>query len=116
MRPRGGTAVRPGFIEALNQLAPERSADYTPLQLPWLPPAIANLFTSYNPGVAGLVLVLSALVPGLKILAFMLPATCVMLLAHVAGIPHLIAPAGNSITSLGLGLLLVMGGYIWGRE
>jgi hypothetical protein len=39
-----------------------------------------------------------------------------MLFAHTAGIPRLIAPAGNSVTSLAMGLVLVLAGYIWGRE
>jgi eukaryotic-like serine/threonine-protein kinase len=105
-----------GFLDAVNQLAPERSADYAPLELAWLPPAVSRSFSSYNPGIAGLVLVLSALVPGLKIAAFIFPAVFVMLLAHATVIPGVIAPAGNSLTSLVMGLLFVMAGYIWGRE
>jgi hypothetical protein len=105
-----------GFLGALDRLAPEQSADYQPLQLAWVPVAITSLFSSYNPGVAGLVLALSALVPGLKISAFMFPAVFVMLFAHTTGIPGLIEPAGNSVTSLAIGLVLVLAGYIWGRE
>jgi hypothetical protein len=46
----------------------------------------------------------------------MFPAVFVMLFAHTTGIPGLIAPAGNSLTSLAIGLVLVLAGYIWGRE
>ena len=46
----------------------------------------------------------------------MFPAVFVMLFAHTTAIPGMIERAGNSLTSLAMGLLLVLAGYIWGRE
>jgi hypothetical protein len=109
-------AVTEGSMSKLDQLAPERCADYQPLALPWMPSAVTGLFNSYNPGVAGVVLILSALIAGLKISIFLFPAVLVMLFAHTTGVPGLLEPAGNSITSLAIGLVLVLAGYIWGRE
>jgi hypothetical protein len=103
-----------GVMAVLDQLAAERR--YPPLELQYVPSKATAIFNSFNPGVAGMVLVLSALAAGLKISVFMFPAVTVMLFAHTTGIPGLIEPAGNSITSLAIGLVLVLAGYIWGRE
>ena len=105
-----------GLMDKLDELAPERSGAYRALELGWLPSQVTGLFSSFNPGVAGMVLVLAALAAGLKISIFVFPAAAVMLFAHTMGIPGLIQPAGNSITSLAIGLVLVLAGYIWGRE
>ncbi|MGQ9574212.1 MAG: serine/threonine-protein kinase [Thermoguttaceae bacterium] len=104
------------LIARLDQLAPERSGQFKPLHLPWAPEAITNLFDSFNPGLAGLILAISVFIPGLKVSVFLFPAAAVMLLAHTTGIPGLLEPAGNSITSLAIGLVLALAGFIFGKE
>jgi serine/threonine protein kinase len=60
-----------------------------PLKLPLLPESLAaKLFNSFAPGVAGLILVFSALFRGWKILLFALPGAALALLGHLA-LPHL---------------------------
>jgi hypothetical protein len=98
------------------QLAVERSGRYKPLELPPLPAALTAVFDSFNPGVAGLVLILAGFVYGLKISLYVFPAAGVMLLAHTTGIAGLVPPLGNSLTSLAIGLAVALAGFLFGRS
>ena len=45
-----------------------------PLRLPFLPRPVSDLFRGFNAGAAGLILILSALVPGARMGLFAIPA------------------------------------------
>jgi len=114
-----GTAIQEsgtqGALVKSEQLAVERSGRYKPLELPILPATVTAVFDSFNPGIAGLVLILSAFVAGLKISLFVFPAAAAMLLTHTTGILGLVPALGNSLTSLTIGLILAVAGFLFGR-
>jgi hypothetical protein len=85
-----------------------RNKDIKPLDLPGLPDSVSKWFKSYNPGLAGLVLVFSGLFRGVRMTLFLLPAIGVILFGHAWGIPEVggISPQTVSLAAGG-GLSLV---------
>ena len=80
---------------------PQRETE--PLQLAILPNLVSDWFTSWNPGIAGLLLIISAFFKGPKLGLFIVPAGLiavvgVMYLPAVAGIP----PVGVSLIVAGI--------------
>jgi hypothetical protein len=66
----------------------DRLAAATPLRLPGLPPQVAaSLFNAFNPGVAGLLLVLSAFIGTLRTVRFFLVGALVMFLGPLVPLP-----------------------------
>ncbi len=104
------------LLEKTGPLAVELSGEHRPLDWPPVPREWTEPFSSFNPGVAGLVLILSSLVGGWKIAAFLFPAAAIMVLGHTTGVPGLLEPMANSVVSLGAGLGLALAGFIFGRE
>jgi len=105
-----------GVLAKSEQLAIERSGQSKPLELPLVPAPVTAVFDSFNPGVAGLVLILAAFASGLRISLFVFPAAAVMLLAHKIGIPGLAPALGNSLTSLAIGMIVAVAGFLFGRS
>ncbi len=114
-----GTAVQQtdaqGVLAKSERLAVERTGQSKPLELPPLPAPLTAVFDSFNPGVAGLVLILAAFLSGLRISLFVFPAAAVMLLAHKIGIPGLVPAMGNSLISLAIGMIVAVAGFVVGR-
>jgi hypothetical protein len=77
-----------------------------------------GLFTSFDPLIAGLVLLFSTIVFGWKMAIFMVPAVAIAMFGTSFGIPDLIpfeVPHLNKTTSvIAIGLLVV--GIIFGRD
>jgi hypothetical protein len=71
-------------------------------------PVIGGLFDSFNPAVAGVLLVLSAFIPGLRISVLMFPAVLVLLFGS-AFIP------GGTLVSLAVGGGLGVAALLFGR-
>jgi len=87
----------------------ERAENATkPLELPGIPTRFTHPIVGYGVGLAGLILILSALIRGSKIAAFALPGALVAWLAPQWGIPALglLTPAALS-SAIGAGLLLI---------
>lgn len=80
-----------------------------PLSLPMIPKRFTALFNSFNPGVAGLILLFSSFFRGVKISLFALPG------AAIAWFGPQILPGMNPWIAPGLGLLLGGLGAIFGR-
>jgi hypothetical protein len=72
------------------------------LRLPFLPRWLSNLFQGFNPGAAGLILILSALVRGSWVGPFALGGAAVALLGPAAGVPRL-GPLDPRTASMALG-------------
>jgi hypothetical protein len=83
------------------------------LAIPFLPEVVLRPFNSLNPGIAGLVLLLSLLWPGWRLNLLVVPAAAVILLGESCGMPAWNAPVVGALPphqvslAFGLGLLLV---------
>jgi len=78
-------------------------------------PLIGRFFDSFNPGVAGVVLLFLALFRGWKMSIFALPAAGIMCLGPTFGMPGLEAVGGSHTTSLVIGLAVAVVGVFFGR-
>ena len=79
----GGAAA--GLVGDIARTSKEQTA---PLKLPLLPKGVAaRLFNSFNPALAGLLLIVSTLVPGPRIALFVVPAAAIVMVGHVLGLP-----------------------------
>lgn len=88
-----------------------------PLMLPGLPRWTAQLFDSFNPAVAGLILILSSLIRGLRIAIFAFPATVFVLTAHHLGMPSLVPGVASNVSSMILGTgMAVFGIFLCGEQ
>lgn len=101
-------AVAAQSLEEVKRVPP---ADTQPLN--W--PVVGRFFDSFNPGVAGLVLVVLALFRGWKMSIFALPAAAIMFLGPALGIPGIGAMGGAHATSLVIGLAVAVAGVFFGR-
>lgn len=87
------------------------SVETSPLRLP----LVGDWFTTINPGVAGLVLIFSALFRGVRMTLFALPAAAVMVAAPVLAWPEVhVLPLAHSI-GLAVGLAIAVVGFFFGR-
>jgi hypothetical protein len=80
--------------------------------LSFLPGVVGDVFNSLNPGVAGLLLVLSALTRSRNLLFFLVLAVLVLLIGPVTGVPDLLNVDRRHVCLLA-GLLLAEFGYIF---
>lgn len=79
-------------------------------------PLIGRLFDSLNPGLAGLVLIFSALFRGWKMSLFVLPAAFVAVFGPTLGVPGIAMLGGSYATSAALALALATVGLLLGRS
>jgi hypothetical protein len=86
----------------------------TPLHLPFLPRPVSNLFHDFNAGAAGLILILSALVPGARVGLFAIPGAAIALIGPAIGIPS-IGPLDSMRTSMALGAGVALLGAFFGK-
>jgi tRNA A-37 threonylcarbamoyl transferase component Bud32 len=82
-----------------------------PLGLPPVPAALTDVFASLNPGVAGLILVLSALLHGPRITLFGWAGALLALAGPWLGVPAL-GPVTASEVSMAAGVLLAVPGFV----
>lgn len=103
-------AILPAWLLEEPRPADAEPVPPQPLRLPLVPQAWLGPFDSFNPGIAGLVLVLSAIWPGWRVPLFAIPAAAVMVLGPLLGMPSLaVAGLGEmpaQRVSLYAGLLL----------
>ncbi len=116
-RPVSTSDVRAAAAQAVHQggvadVARElTSQSWQPLALPVAGP----LFDSFNPGVAGVLLMVLALFRGWKMSLFALPAAAVMVLGPKLGLPGIDAIGGAHTTSVVIGLAIAGLGLVLGR-
>jgi hypothetical protein len=89
-------------------------AQTKPLNLPFLPRGVANLFDGWGAGAAGLILILSALVCGARMTLFALPGAAVALIGPKVGVPA-IGPLDSTIASMAIGAGVALLGVAFGR-
>jgi hypothetical protein len=82
-----------------------------PLSLPPVPAVLTDPFASLNPGVAGLILVLSALLHGPRITLFGWAGALLALAGPWLGVPAL-GPVTASEVSMAAGALLAVPGFV----
>lgn len=86
-----------------------------PLDLPTAPNFLTRLFDGFSPGVAGAILVLSALFSGPSLGLFIVPAALVMFLGGKFGVPS-IGPASSQAIATILGLIVATAGFMFARK
>ena len=86
-----------------------------PLQLAVLPRPVSNLFQDWGAGAAGLILILSALVPGARMGLFAIPGAAIALIGPAVGVPH-IGPLDSSQASMALGAGVALLGVFFGSR
>ncbi len=84
-----------------------------PLTLPFLPELLRELFHGLAPGLAGLILIISAMLGGWRASLLAWPAALVTFLGPTLGIPSL-GPLSPGLASLSIGLALVALGLLVG--
>jgi hypothetical protein len=82
-----------------------------PLSLPYVPAALTDVFASLNPGVAGLILVLSALLHGPRITLFGWAGAVLALAGPWLGVPA-VGPVTAHEVSMAAGALLAVPGFV----
>ncbi|MEZ6109699.1 MAG: hypothetical protein R3C99_01400 [Pirellulaceae bacterium] len=102
------TAVADGVV---SDLATEQTDSSKSLALP----LVGRLFDSFNPGVAGLLLIALSIFRGWRMSLFALPAAAIMVLGPSLGIPGVEALGGSHTTSLALGGAIGAVGLLLGR-
>ena len=78
-------------------------------------PVIGGWFDSFNPGIAGLMLLFTACFRGWKMSFFALPAAVIMVCGPAFGIPGIQALGGAHTTSLVIGGVIAIIGLLFGR-
>jgi len=86
-----------------------------PLSVALLGPELSSWCDSVNVGIAGVLLMLSLFVPGVKIAWFLYPAAVVMAAGHSFGIPDVVSVPGVHLPALLAGLILAALGARFGR-
>lgn len=105
------TSVQNRSAEGLSSVASLTSGASQPLALP----LFGVFFDSFNPGVAGLVLIVLGLFGGWRMSLFALPAAALMVLAPHLGLPGFGLSGGPHYAGLGLGLAVAIVGFFFGR-
>ncbi len=85
----------------------DASGSARPLRLPLVPAAITGLFRDFNPGVAGLLLIVSSFFRGWRMSLFAIPGAAVMVVG-----PVLIGPPIGPTTALVVGLAIAAAGLV----
>ena len=78
-------------------------------------PVVGGLFNSFRPGVAGLLLIVSAFVSGAAMSVFAIPAAIVAWFGADLGVPGIEAIGGGQATSAAIGAGLVVAGFVFIR-
>jgi hypothetical protein len=106
----------PDPVEALRDARVEVRvpAQTEPVHLPFLPPLVSNLFQGWGAGAAGLILILSALVRGVRMALFAVPGAIVALIGPRIGIPA-IGPLDPAMASMAIGAGVALMGLAFGR-
>jgi len=78
-------------------------------------PVVGKYLSSFNAGIAGLVLVVLGMFRGWKMSLFALPAAAVMVLGPTLGIPAIVPLSTVHVTSLAAGLVIGAVGFFVGR-
>jgi hypothetical protein len=86
-----------------------------PLELPFLPRSIARLFQGIPPGVAGLILLLSAFLSGSRVGYFALSGAAIALFGPALGLPR-IGPLDPAAASMAAGAVVAGLGLFFGRS
>jgi hypothetical protein len=86
-------------------------AQTKPLDLPFLPRGIANLFQGWGAGAAGLILILSAMVPGARMAFFAIPGAAIALFGPRVGVPA-IGPLSSATASMAIGAGVALLGIV----
>jgi hypothetical protein len=103
---------------------PSRIADVDasstqPLVVHLLPQAWLRPFSSLNPGIAGLILLLSPFWPGWRMQVFLIPAAVLVFLGETLGMPGMTLPLVGALpphrVSLVAGGVLLMLGWVFDR-
>jgi hypothetical protein len=91
-----------GTSEAAQKLADSWMDNYRNAQ-PLKLPVVGGLFNSFNPGLAGLLLVFSSFIPGIRIALVVVPAALILLLGAAFGLGTWIPLAiGGGLGAVGL--------------
>ena len=115
-----GQEIKQAADEALNRqdvpdVTPLQNFDWfketKPLSLPFVPAALTDVFASLNPGAAGLILVLSALLHGPRITLFGWAGAVLALAGPWLGVPAL-GPVTAHEVSMAAGALLAVPGFV----
>jgi hypothetical protein len=84
--------------------------------MPGLPGSLSRLFNSFNPGAAGLILVVSSFFRGWRMALFALPAAAVALWGpSVLGVPPSEPLAAKNLMTMAAGGALLVVGFFLGR-
>ncbi|MGB7158679.1 MAG: protein kinase [Tepidisphaeraceae bacterium] len=86
-----------------------------PLELPMVPQFVTGLFDGWAPGVAGAMLVLSALFGGQALGLFIVPAALLTFLGARFGVPPL-GPLSSQAVATTIGLVLAAAGFMFARK
>jgi hypothetical protein len=85
------------------------------LDLPVVPSAVTDLFNGFNPGVAGLILIISALFGGWRMSLLAVPGAAIAFIGPQLGIPAM-GPVSTPLVSMIAGLAVAILGYLFLRE
>jgi hypothetical protein len=85
-----------------------------PLDLPFLPRGISHLFQGWGAGAAGLILILSAMVPGARMAFFAIPGAAITMFGPRVGVPAL-GPLDSATASMAIGAGVALLGIVFGR-
>jgi hypothetical protein len=95
----------------------KRVEDLKPLWLPFVPAFVLTFFSGFNPGAAGLLLILSAGWRSMAINVFFFPAVAVILFGPMFGVPALTLPFVGELTaqtlSLAAGVAVALVGVVY---
>jgi hypothetical protein len=93
----------------------ERAQKAEPLHVPLVPDVVLRAFASINPGVAGVLLLLSAIWRSWKNGLLQLLAAAIMVIGPVAGVPE-VGPLTPQVVCLAAGGALSLLGFLFGRD
>jgi serine/threonine protein kinase/membrane protein implicated in regulation of membrane protease activity len=93
----------------------ERATRAKALKLPIEVPAISNLFRDFNPGIAGLLLIVSSFFAGWRLTLFVVPAAAIIVLGRSLGIPGYEPYVPAEWSSLVVGLAIAGLGVLYSR-
>ncbi|MDX2036812.1 MAG: hypothetical protein SFX72_09180 [Isosphaeraceae bacterium] len=89
--------------------------DTQPLRLGAMPESAARFFNGWEPGIAGLILLLSSLIPGARASWFVIPGALIAFLAPILPIPA-VPPLDARRTAAALGSIVAAAAFLFGRS
>ena len=97
-------------VEAVAGEAGIEAKESEPLRFP----IIGDWFTGFGPGVAGLLLVISAFFRGWKMSLFLIPAAFIAWVGPALGVPGSFLSA--DVVSIAIGGVIALIGFVFGRS